>query len=70
VLRAVGFADAGLPVAQPHLLGHIGRFYGLPGPASLHQYSSISQSWRPFRTWAAGSCGSPATASSAVAHVS
>lgn len=52
VLRATGFADAPLLVEEPHLLSHLGRFYDLGGPATLEQYESISQAWRPYRTWA------------------
>jgi len=53
VLRAAGFADAGLFVAEPHLLGHLGRFYGLHAPATLERYAAISEAWRPYRTWTA-----------------
>ena len=53
VLRSVGFADAPLVIEERHLLGHLGRFYGLDGPATLDQYRAISEPWRPFRTWAA-----------------
>jgi DNA-3-methyladenine glycosylase II len=53
VLRAVGFADAPLAIEERHLLGHLGRFYSLDGPATLDQYRAISEPWRPFRTWAA-----------------
>jgi len=52
VMRAVGFADAPLGVQEPHLLGALGRFYGLDGPATLEQYGTISAAWQPYRTWA------------------
>jgi DNA-3-methyladenine glycosylase II len=51
-LRAVGFADAPLLVEEPRLLGYLGRFYGLSGAATLEQYGAISETWRPYRTWA------------------
>lgn len=53
VLRAAGFADARLLVEEPQLLGHLGSFYGLDGPATLERYDAISEAWRPYRTWAA-----------------
>ena len=53
VLRAVGFADAALPVEEPRLLGQLGSRYGLQAPATLAQYTAISEAWRPYRTWAA-----------------
>lgn len=52
VLRAVGFADAPLLAREPRLLAQLGRFYDLGEPATLEQYESISQAWRPYRTWA------------------
>jgi DNA-3-methyladenine glycosylase II len=52
VLRASGFADAMLPVAEPNVLAHAARFYALDGPPTLARLSEIAESWRPFRTWA------------------
>lgn len=52
VLRASGFADAMLPVAEPKVLGHAGRLYGLDSAPSLDRFTEIAEAWRPFRTWA------------------
>ena len=51
VLRATGFADAELPFAEPRVLSHVARFYGLPEPPSLDAFHAIAERWRPFRTW-------------------
>lgn len=51
VLRASGFADAMLSVAEPKLLAHTARFYGLDAPPSLKRFADIAEGWRPFRTW-------------------
>jgi DNA-3-methyladenine glycosylase II len=53
VLRATGFADAMLPVAEPKLLRHAARYYQLDAPPTLEQFIDIAAAWRPFRTWAA-----------------
>ena len=53
VLRATGFTDAMLPVAEPKLLRHSARYYGLEAPPTLEQFTDIAAAWRPFRTWAA-----------------
>jgi DNA-3-methyladenine glycosylase II len=41
VLRATGFADAMLPMAEPKVLAHAAHFYGLPAPRAL----SCSRRW-------------------------
>lgn len=51
VLRASGFADAALGVAEPKVLTHAARFYELPEPPTLAQFSELTERWRPFRTW-------------------
>lgn len=51
VLRATGFTDAMLPVAEPKLLGHVARFYGLEEPPTLERLGQMAEAWRPFRTW-------------------
>jgi len=53
VLRAAGFADAPMPMAEPRILAHVARFYGLPEPPTLEQFSELALAWRPFRTWTA-----------------
>jgi DNA-3-methyladenine glycosylase II len=53
VLRAAGFADATMPMAEPRILAHVARFYGLPEPPTLEQFSELALAWRPFRTWTA-----------------
>jgi DNA-3-methyladenine glycosylase II len=51
VLRACGFADALLTFAEPRVLAHAGRFYGLGRPATTAEFEAIAERWRPFRTW-------------------
>lgn len=51
LVRATGIADA-LPREEPRLLGYVGHFYGLRGPATSAQLAKISERWAPFRTWA------------------
>ncbi len=51
VLRASGFADAMLQVAEPKLLAHATRLYGLDSPLTLEGLTELAESWRPFRTW-------------------
>lgn len=51
VLRACGFADALLPMPEPHVLRHAARFYRLTGPPSLAEFTALAERWRPFRTW-------------------
>jgi DNA-3-methyladenine glycosylase II len=53
VLRAAGFADAMLPMAEPKLLAHASRFYGLDGEPTLQWLTGLADRWRPYRTWAA-----------------
>lgn len=52
VLRSTGFADAPLSIAEPRVLAHAGRLYGLGRPATLEELTEIAEAWRPFRTWA------------------
>lgn len=52
VVRATGFADAMLEVAEPKILSHAARFYGLPEPPTLERFTEMARAWRPFRTWA------------------
>jgi DNA-3-methyladenine glycosylase II len=52
VLRASGFADAMLATAEPKVLAHAARFYGLSEPPTLEWLSTLAERWRPFRTWA------------------
>lgn len=52
VLRATGFADAMLPVAEPKVLTHAANLYALPAPPSLERFTEMAEAWRPFRTWA------------------
>ncbi len=52
VLRASGFADAMLEVAEAKGLRHTARFYGLESPPTIDQLAEMAKSWRPFRTWA------------------
>jgi DNA-3-methyladenine glycosylase II len=51
VLRASGFADAPLLMAEPHVLTHAARFYGRPAALSLAELAQLAEAWRPFRTW-------------------
>ena len=51
VLRASGFADAMLPVAEPKVLRNAAVFYELQAPPSLEQFTAMAEAWRPFRTW-------------------
>jgi DNA-3-methyladenine glycosylase II len=51
VLRASGFADAPMPMAEPRILAHVARFYGLPEPPTHEKFSEPTLAWRPFRTW-------------------
>ncbi len=52
VVRATGFADALLPVAEPRVLENAGRLYGLGRPMSLEELAAAAEAWRPRRTWA------------------
>ena len=51
VLRASGFADATLGMAEPKVLAHAARFYELPQPPTLERFAQMAEAWRPFRTW-------------------
>jgi DNA-3-methyladenine glycosylase II len=51
VLRAAGFADAPMPMAEPRVLAHVARFYKLAEPPTLEQFNELAEDWRPFRTW-------------------
>lgn len=52
VLRASGFADAVLPVAEARGLRHTAHFYGLDSPPTIERLAEMTEPWRPFRTWA------------------
>ena len=39
-------------MAEPRVLGHAGRLYGLPSTPSLDEFTELAEAWRPFRTWA------------------
>jgi DNA-3-methyladenine glycosylase II len=52
VLRASGFADAMLPMAEPKLLRHAARFYGFSDEPTVEWLAGLAERWRPFRTWA------------------
>jgi DNA-3-methyladenine glycosylase II len=52
VVRAVGFVDV-LPRNEPLLLELIRRNYGLATTPDAATLDRISESWRPWRTWAA-----------------
>lgn len=51
VLRASGFADALLDLAEPKVLAHTAQFYALGTTPSAEQFAQLAESWRPFRTW-------------------
>ena len=51
LVRATGIADA-LPREEPRILGYVGHYYGLGGPATMPQLAEIAERWAPFRTWA------------------
>jgi DNA-3-methyladenine glycosylase II len=51
VIRASGFADAMLTTAEPKVLRHAGRLYGLDAALTLEQLTERAEAWRPFRTW-------------------
>ena len=50
VLRASGFTDAPLLIAEPKVLAHAARLYGLAEPPTLEQFAELAETWRPFRT--------------------
>jgi DNA-3-methyladenine glycosylase II len=51
VLRAVGFADAPLPMAEPRLLRNAARLYDCDGEPTLEWFNAVAERWRPFRAW-------------------
>ena len=51
LVRATGIADA-LPREEPRILGYVGHYYDLGGPATMPQLAEIAERWAPFRTWA------------------
>jgi DNA-3-methyladenine glycosylase II len=65
VVRAAGFADALLPMAEPKMLAHAARYYGRTEEPTLEWLTVLAEPWRPFRTWAtvlirlAGDRGTP-----------
>ena len=68
VVRGSGFADAMLRTAEPRVLGHAARYYGLDGTPTVEWLTELAERWRPYRTWAlvlirlAGDRGTPAGA--------
>jgi DNA-3-methyladenine glycosylase II len=50
LIRGAGPTDA-LPISEPRLGAAIGHAYGLGRPATTTEILSITESWRPFRTW-------------------
>jgi DNA-3-methyladenine glycosylase II len=53
LLRSTGVSDV-LTFGEPRLAGYVSHFYGTgPAPASRAELARVSESWRPFRTWAA-----------------
>lgn len=50
LVRATGLADL-LPRDEPRILGYVGHFYGLRGPATGAQLHEIAEAWTPYRTW-------------------
>ena len=51
LVRSTGLADL-LPRDEPRILGCVGHFYGLGGPATAAQLREVAEAWRPYRTWA------------------
>jgi len=50
LLRGANAPDA-VPVAEPRLARAVALAYRLPGPATPEQIRTISENWRPYRTW-------------------
>ena len=50
LVRATGIADL-LPRDEPRVLGYVGHFYGVRGPATPAQLREIAEAWTPYRTW-------------------
>ncbi len=51
LLRATGVTDV-MTGNEPRLAGYLAHFYGLSAPASNVEQMTISDGWRPYRTWA------------------
>lgn len=49
-IRAVGFTDV-LPADEPMLLELVGLHYRVDGPVTRERFESITEPWRPYRTW-------------------
>jgi DNA-3-methyladenine glycosylase II len=47
VLRASGFTDAMLPVAEPKVLAHVAHFYGLSAPPTLDRFTAMADAGVP-----------------------
>lgn len=52
LVRSSGAADV-LPPGEPRLMSAIGDAYDLGGAATPDQLASITEAWRPYRTWIA-----------------
>ncbi|MBA2521845.1 MAG: DNA-3-methyladenine glycosylase 2 family protein [Solirubrobacterales bacterium] len=52
LVRSTGAADV-LPPGEPRLMSAIGDAYDLGGAATPDQLASITEAWRPYRTWIA-----------------
>ena len=50
VLRATGFADAPLRIAEPRTLNYAAELYD-DQQLSLERLTQLAENWRPFRTW-------------------
>ena len=50
LLRGANAPDA-VPTAEPRLARAVALAYRLPGPATPEQIRTISENWRPYRTW-------------------
>ena len=50
LLRGANAPDA-VPTAEPRLARAVALAYRLPGPATSEQVRTISENWRPYRTW-------------------
>jgi len=48
--RGANAPDA-VPTAEPRLARAVALAYRLPGPATSEQVRTISENWRPYRTW-------------------
>ena len=49
--RPPAFDGAMLSVAEPKVLAHAARFYGLHAPPGHEQFAELAERWQPFRTW-------------------